>query len=55
MTEEPDGAESELRRIESRLEGIERLLAVRVEQENRRLKTEGLDPVEVRSGHDESH
>lgn len=36
----------ELRTVGFRLREIQRLLAVRVEQENRRLEAEGLEPVE---------
>lgn len=36
----------ELRTLGFRLREIQRLLAVRVEQENRRLEAEGIDPVE---------
>lgn len=35
----------EIRTVGFRLREIQRLLAVRVEQENRRLEQEGLDPV----------
>lgn len=35
----------ELRTISFRMREIQRLLAVRVEQENRRLQEEGLEPV----------
>lgn len=35
----------ELRTISFRMREIQRLLSVRVEQENRRLEAEGLDPV----------
>ena len=50
----------ELRTVGFRLREIQRLLSMRVEQENRRLEAEGLDPVsepgidgeEARSGHD---
>lgn len=48
MAQEPaHGGESEqLRTIAFRMREIQRLMAVRVEQENRRLEAEGLDPVE---------
>ncbi len=36
----------ELRAVGFRLREIQRLLAVRVEQENRRLEADGLEPVE---------
>lgn len=36
----------ELRAVGFRLREIQRLLAVRVEQENRRLEAEGIDPVD---------
>lgn len=36
----------ELRTIGFRLREIQRLLSVRVEQENRRLEAEGVDPVD---------
>jgi hypothetical protein len=35
----------ELRTIAFRMRELQRLLSMRVEQENRRLKAEGLDPV----------
>lgn len=38
-------AEDELRTIAFRLRELQRLLAARVEQENRRLAAEGIDPV----------
>jgi len=41
---DPSGAQ-ELRTIAFRLREIQRLLAARVEQENRRLQSEGIDPV----------
>lgn len=37
----------ELRTISFRLREIQRLLAARVAQENRRLETEGLEPVDA--------
>jgi hypothetical protein len=36
----------ELRTISFRMREIQRLLSMRVEQENRRLEAEGIDPVE---------
>lgn len=55
MDEEPSSARSddheksdtrdELRTIGFRLREIQRLLSMRVQQENRRLEAEGLDPV----------
>jgi hypothetical protein len=36
----------ELRTIGFRLREIQRLLAVRVEQENRRLESDGIEPIE---------
>lgn len=39
-------APEHLRTIAFRMREIQRLIAVRVEQENRRLEDEGLDPVE---------
>ncbi|AGN01707.1 hypothetical protein L593_08810 [Salinarchaeum sp. Harcht-Bsk1] len=50
----------ELRTVGFRLREIQRLLSMRVEQENRRLEAEGIDPVtepgigseEARSGHE---
>lgn len=51
-TDQPQTAESdtrdELRTIAFRLREIQRLLGARVEQENRRLDAEGIEPV---SGH----
>jgi DNA-binding transcriptional MerR regulator len=51
----------ELRTVGFRLREIQRLLSMRVEQENRRLQEEGIDPVtepgvgseEARSGHEQ--
>jgi hypothetical protein len=37
----------ELRTMSFRMREIQRLLAARVEQENRRLEAEGVDPVEA--------
>ncbi len=46
----------ELRTMSFRMREIQRLLAARVEQENRRLEAEGLDPVEEpRFVHHEEH
>lgn len=44
-TPEATDEQSELRTISFRMREIQRLLAVRVEQENRRLEAEGLEPV----------
>ena len=46
---EESGQREELRTIAFRLREIQRLLADRVEQENRRLEAEGFDTVESRS------
>lgn len=43
-TDEP----TELRTISFRMRELQRLLAIRVEQENRRLEAEGLEPVSER-------
>jgi hypothetical protein len=46
-TSTEQGSEAEqLRTVAFRMREIQRLLAVRVEQENRRLEAEGLEPVE---------
>lgn len=51
---ENDAIRDELRTIGFRLREIQRLLDARVEQENRRLQAEGIDPVEeTRSVDDE--
>jgi len=45
-TETAQGSEAEqLRTVAFRMREIQRLLAARVEQENRRLEAEGLEPV----------
>lgn len=47
-TEDPDrqaSVEDELRTIGFRLRELQRLLSMRVAQENRRLEADGLDPV----------
>lgn len=46
-TETEQGSEAEqMRTVAFRMREIQRLLAARVEQENRRLEAEGLEPVE---------
>lgn len=40
-----DGERAQLRTIGFRMREIQRLLSMRVEQENRRLEADGLDPV----------
>lgn len=42
---EASGTKEELRTVAFRLREIQRLLGIRVAQENRRLEQEGLDPV----------
>lgn len=41
----PPSERGELRTIAFRMRELQRLLSMRVEQENRRLEAEGLDPV----------
>jgi len=41
----PVSAHGDLRTVAFRMREIQRLLSMRVEQENRRLEAEGLDPV----------
>jgi hypothetical protein len=47
-SERPEGGSErdELRTMSFRMREIQRLLAARVEQENRRLEAEGLEPVD---------
>lgn len=44
----------QLRTLGFRMREIQRMLAMRVEQENRRLEAEGLDPVSKPAFHDRS-
>jgi hypothetical protein len=61
-TESASDDRQELRTISFRMRELQRLLSMRVEQENRRLEAEGLEPVtrprflqESDAGHPERH